>query len=163
VGEGTLALMAEVKITGGRELYAKLGTFSEKLREAAGRRSARKAMAIVRRDARARLAKIDDTATPEDIRKNVYIQQSRRQSRRIGGVVMRVGITGGARAPMGRDANAEAQPGGDTRHWRYIELGTEGVAARPFLRPALEENVGAVVDTLVAELNKEIDKIARTP
>jgi HK97 gp10 family phage protein len=154
--------LADVQIKGGRELFAKLGAFTEKLREAAGRKAARKAMAIVRNDARARLAAIDRSATPEDIRKNVYIQQSRRQSQRIGGVVMRVGVSGGARRPVEPDPNAEAQPGGDTRHWRYVELGTEKVAARPFLVPALEQNSGAVLQTLITELNKEIDILART-
>lgn len=150
----------EIKIHGGRELHAKLSAFSEKLRNAAGRKSARKAMAIVRNDARARLQVIDNKASPEDIAKNVYIQQSRRQSNRIGGVVMRVGVSGGARRPIEPDPNASAQPGGDTRHWRYVELGTEKVAARPFLRPALEQNSAAVLQTLTDELNKEIGRIA---
>jgi HK97 gp10 family phage protein len=156
--------LADIQIRGGRELFAKMSVFAEKLREAAGRKAARRAMNIVRDSARARLGAIDNSLTPEDIRKNVYVQQSRRQSRRIGGVVMRVGVTGGARRPIWKepDPNAEAQPGGDTRHWRYVEMGTEKVAARPFLAPALEQNAEAVLTTLVAELNKEIDMLART-
>jgi HK97 gp10 family phage protein len=154
--------LADIQIKGGKELYAKMLTFAEKLREAAGRKAARRAMNIVRDDARARLGVIDRSSTPEDIRKNVYVQQSRRQSRRIGGVVMRVGVSGGARRPVEPDPNAEAQPGGDTRHWRYVELGTEKVAARPFLVPALEQNAEAVLTTLITELNKEIDLLART-
>lgn len=153
--------MAEVKITGLRELNARMAGLSDKLREAAGRRAARAAMAIVREDARRRLAAIDSTLSPEDIRKNVFIQQSRSQSREAGGVVMRVGILGGARAPMGPDPQAEAQPGGDTRHWRYIELGTESTPARPFLRPALEQNQQAVFDALAAGLNSELDRLAK--
>jgi HK97 gp10 family phage protein len=162
MGQGALALMADIQIKGGKELFAKMSVFAEKLREAAGRKAARRAMNIVRDSARSRLAVIDDSLTPEDIRKNVFVQQSRRQSRRIGGVVMRVGISGGARRPVGKDPNADAQPGGDTRHWRYVELGTEKVAARPFLVPALEQNAGAVLTKLTEELNKEIDLLART-
>ena len=156
-------MATQFAIRGGREIAAKLSKFSEKLREGAGRRAARKAMAIVRKAARERVQRLDDPNTPPNIAKNVYLQQSRSQSRRIGGVVMRVGVSGGARRPVGPDPNAEAQPGGDTRHWRYIELGTETVGARPFLRPALEENAQAVLDTLVLELNREVDRIAREP
>jgi HK97 gp10 family phage protein len=154
--------LADIQIKGGRELFAKMSVFAEKLREAAGRKASRRAMNIVRDDARARLAVIDDSLSPEDIRKNVFVQQSRRQSRRIGGVVMRVGISGGARTPKDPDPNADAQPGGDTRHWRFVELGSEKVAARPFLVPALEQNAEAVMKKLTDELNKEIDLLART-
>jgi HK97 gp10 family phage protein len=158
--------MADIQIKGGKELYAKMLTFAEKLREAAGRKAARRAMNIVRDSVRAKLAaeRIDNPKTPEDISKNVYVQQSRRQSKRIGGVVMRVGISGGARRPIWKqpDPNAEAQPGGDTRHWRYVEMGTEKVAARPFLAPSLEQNAEAVLTKLTSELNKEIDLLART-
>ena len=162
MGEGALALMtAPLTIKGGRQLNAKLTALPEKLREAAGRRAARKAMAIVRTAARHGAQRVDNTATPEEIARNVYMQQSRRQSRRIGGVVMRVGISGGARRPMGPDPNASAQPGGDTRHWRYIELGTEKTPAQPFLRPALENNTQPVLDSLAVGLGAELDRIVK--
>ncbi len=156
-------MASTLTIKGGKELNAKLQALPEKIREAAGRRSARRAMAIVREAARANLAAlhVDDPSTRANISQNVYIQQSRRQSARIGGVVMRVGILGGAERPVELDENAEAQPGGDTRHWRYVEFGTEKVATRPFLRPALENNAQAVLTTLTDELNKELDKIAK--
>lgn len=158
--------MTQIAIKGGRELAAKLAGFSEKLREAAGRRAARKAMGVVRADARRRLQGIDDPGTPTDIGKNVYIQQSRSQSRAIGGVVMRVGILGGARPDRSLNQNRKTgqspngHPGGDTRYWRFVELGTENVAPRPFLRPALEQNSGAVLEALTAALAKEVERIA---
>lgn len=156
-------MASTLQIKGGAELKKKLDALPEKIREAAGRRSARKAMAIVREAVRANLQqlKIDDPETTPNIIPNVYVQQSRRQSARIGGVVMRVGILGGAATPVEPDPNAEAQPGGDTRHWRFVELGTEKVHARPFLAPALEKNAEEVLTTLTTELNKELDKIAR--
>ena len=153
-------------IKGAREVAARLAGFSEKLREAAGRRAARRAMGVVRADARKRLQAIDDPGTPTDIAKNVYIQQSRSQSRAIGGVAMRVGILGGARPDRSMNENRktgqskDGNPGGDTRYWRFVELGTEKVAPRPFLRPALEQNAGQVLEVLIDALAKEVNRIA---
>jgi HK97 gp10 family phage protein len=151
----------QFRLSGVDGLLARLKKFPDKLQQAAGRKSARKAMAIVRRAAQAASRAMDDPASAERIWKNIYLQQSRRQSKRVGGVVMRVGVSGGARRPVGPDPNASAQPGGDTRHWRYVELGTEKTPARPFLRPAFENNTQAVVSTLITELNREIDQISQ--
>jgi HK97 gp10 family phage protein len=143
------------RIDGAEAIVKKLKALPAKLQDAAGKRSARRAMAIVRSAARAGAQRLDDPTTGESIARNVYLQQSRRQSARVGGVVMRVGIIGGA-----RKGGPGGGPGGDTFYWRFIELGTEKKAARPFLRPALEGNAGAVAQTLIAELNRELDGLA---
>lgn len=149
--------MTEVfKIEGADEIIKKLRALPPKLQDAAGKRSARRAMSIVRAAARAGIARLDDPTTSENISRNVYLQQSRRQSARVGGVVMRVGILGGARKGGGGGG-----PGGDTYYWRFIELGTEKKAARPFLRPALETNYERVAATLIDELNHELDALTR--
>jgi HK97 gp10 family phage protein len=169
VGEGALALMAagdfHFRLNGADQLINRLSKLPDKLQDKAGRVSARKAMAIVREDARRRLKAIDDPGTPESIPKNVFIQQSRRGSKTIGGVMMRVGILGGARTGFRKTdraaaAKAKTYPGGDTRYWRFVELGTEKISARPFLRPALEQNAEKVVSTLTTGLSVEIDQLA---
>lgn len=147
-------------IKGLEGIIDRLSKFPDKLQQAAGKKSARRAMNVAKVAARAAAAQIDDPETREKIQKNIYLQQSRSQSRRVGGVVMRLGVLGGARRKMGPDPVASAQPGGDTRHWRYIELGTENEPARPFLRPALERNAEKITSVLVDELNKEINVIA---
>jgi HK97 gp10 family phage protein len=149
------------ELKGAKEFKDRLNKFPYKLQESAGRSAARKAMRIVSKAAVAAVKKFDSDKTPEAIWKNVYLQQSRRGSKAIGGVMMRVGILGGARRPKGKDPKADAQPGGDTRHWRYVELGTEKVAARPFLLPSLENNQSAVYQTLADGLDAAIAKIAK--
>lgn len=47
---------------------------------------------------------------------------------------------------------------GNTPHWHLIELGTEKARAQPFLRPALDSNIGAVIARFASELDKEIEK-----
>lgn len=127
----------QFELTGAEEIVAKLSTFSSKLQQAAGRRSARRAMAVVRAAAREAVRAHDDPESSERIWKNVYIQQSRRQSAAVGGVVMRVGVLGGARQYAGTRANRRAgrvgktyktggdkgNPGGDTWYWRMLEFG----------------------------------------
>jgi HK97 gp10 family phage protein len=48
-------------------------------------------------------------------------------------------------------------------HWRwhFIEKGTSKKAARPFLRPALDENADVVVTTLKGELAKVIERVRK--
>jgi HK97 gp10 family phage protein len=121
-------------------------------------KAARKAMNIVRDAARNNARAIDDPASPAIIPKNIVTANSPRGGRRIGGVVMRVGVMGGAntRSP---GEGIDALPGKDTRHWRYVEFGAEKVPARPFMRPALENNVGRVSDAVFVELERQLAKL----
>lgn len=116
----------------------------------------------------------DDPNTKRSIYRNVAIQYSARQSRQIGGVVMRVGIRGGAKRYVNTRENRrkrrvgqeylgggdKSAPGGDTFYWRFLEFGTEKMGARPFLRPALENNAQAVSDLLTMNVNRDLDELA---
>jgi HK97 gp10 family phage protein len=50
---------------------------------------------------------------------------------------------------------------GDLFYWRFIEFGTSRQRARPFLRPALDENKDLVTDVMRARLEKGIDRQIR--
>ncbi|MCY1547040.1 phage protein, HK97 gp10 family [compost metagenome] len=93
------------------------------------------------------------------------VQESSRRSKAVGGVVMRVGVLGGARdTKLGGLVGAKSlkdNPGGDTWYWRFLEFGTEQQAAQPFMRPALEENTDNVTETMAVELNKALDKLVQ--
>ncbi|HEL8386180.1 TPA: hypothetical protein U0D20_004949, partial [Escherichia coli] len=51
--------------------------------------------------------------------------------------------------------------GGDTWYWRFLEFGTEHVAARPFMRPAMNGADAEVVSTFARELEKAVDRAIR--
>ncbi len=138
----------------------KLLGLAPKLRRKGLRKAARQAMNIVRDDARARAKAMDDPVTPEKIWKNIVTQEASRLGRREGGVAMRVGVRGGASSNQ-HSKDASGNPGGDTRHWRYIEFGTEHTPPAPFMRPALSTNVGAVVDRFTALLTQEVEAALR--
>ncbi|HEL8103645.1 TPA: hypothetical protein U0A68_004974, partial [Escherichia coli] len=55
----------------------------------------------------------------------------------------------------------KGNPGGDTWYWRFLEFGTEHVAARPFMRPAMNGADAEVVSTFARELEKAVDRAIR--
>jgi HK97 gp10 family phage protein len=150
----------EFSITGIDTLFSRLRAIPVKLQRKGAKAAARKAMRVVRDAARREAQRIDDPETRERIHKNIVIQDSPRGGRRVGGVVMRVGVRGGARSTRVKAPQNRDNPGGDTRHWRYVEFGTEDTPAHPFLRPAIANNANQVLDVLVIELEKQLMKVA---
>ena len=143
-----------VNIEGLDEVQEKLKRLANpRLMKNAARRSARKAMAIVRDAARANAKAIDDLKTAEKIWKNITIATGK--TRNSNEVVMRVGIRGGASFS---NPNPPKTSGGDTRHWRWVELGASHFPPTPFMRPALQNNIQAVTNSFAENFNKEIDK-----
>ena len=48
-----------------------------------------------------------------------------------------------------------------SRRWHFVEFGTVNMPAKPFLRPALDQNTGQVLELLKAELVKGIRRAQR--
>jgi HK97 gp10 family phage protein len=137
----------EADLRGTRSLIRRLREFPPKLRQKGLRRAARVAMKIVLDDARAAARAFDDPNTPQTIWKLIIIKEARM---RESGTRMRIGIAGGAKSQRAKDF---------PWYWRLIEFGTERMRARPFLRPALENNAQAVAERFAQQLNKEVDKL----
>lgn len=134
-----------------QEKFKRLG--NPRLIKNAARRSARKAMAIVRNSARNAAKALDDPETAEKIWKNIAIAAGK--TRNPNEVVMRVGVRGGASFS---NKNPPKTPGGDTRHWRWLEFGSVHNPPTPFMRPTLQNNIQAVTNNFAENFNKEIDK-----
>ena len=145
-------------IQGLNGVVEKMRALSPRLKKKGLRKAARAAMNIVRDAAKANAKAIDDPATREKVFRNIITQESSKQSKREGGIVMRVGVRGGAGSNQ-HSTDASGNPGGDTRHWRYIEFGAEHTPAVPFMRPAFSSNVQAVTDRFVTVLNSEINAL----
>ena len=147
-------MSVEFNIEGLDEVQEKLKRLSNpRLMKNAARRSMRKAMAIVRDAARSGAKSIDDPQTSEKIWKNIAIAAGK--TRNQNEVVMRVGVRGGASFS---NKNPPNTPGGDTRHWRFIEFPSVNNPGTPFMRPALQNNIQAVTNSFAENFNKEIDK-----
>jgi HK97 gp10 family phage protein len=147
-------MSVEFNIEGLDEVQEKLKRLGNpRLMKNAARRSARKAMAIVRDAARSAAKSIDDPQTSEKIWKNIAIAAGK--TRNPNEVVMRVGVRGGASFS---NPNPPNTPGGDTRHWRFIEFPSANNPGTPFMRPALQNNIQAVTNSFAENFNREIDK-----
>lgn len=147
-------MSVEFNIEGLDEVQEKLKRLGNpRLMKNAARRSARKAMAIVRDAARSGAKAIDDPQTSEKIWKNIAIAAGK--TRNPNEVVMRVGVRGGASFS---NPNPPKTPGGDTRHFRWLEFGSVHNPPTPFMRPALQNNIQAVTNSFAENFNKEIDK-----
>lgn len=162
--------MSEQYIHGLGDVEAKLELLSNsKAVKRAASRATRKAIAVVRRDAIANAKNVDDPKTAERIWKNIMIKAGK-----ISGdnVMMRVGIRGGARHYVKSKDNIrkglagkryktdgnKMNPGGDTFYWRFLEFGTQHIPARPFMRPALQNNINTVTNDFAGVFSAEIDK-----
>jgi len=147
-------MSVEFNIEGLDEVQEKLKRLANpRLMKNAARRSMRKAMAIVRDAARNNAKGIDDPQTTEKIWKNIAIAAGK--TRNPNEVVMRVGVRGGASFS---NPNPPKTPGGDTRHFRWLEFGSVHNPPTPFMRPALQNNIQAVTNSFAENFNKEIDK-----
>lgn len=151
-----MANEVSVRLQGLKAATDKMVGLAPKLRRSGLRKAARQAMNIVRDDAKARARALDDPETAEKVWKNIITQEYTRQGRREGGVVMKVGVRGGASSNQ-HSQDASGNPGGDTRHWRYLEFGTQHNPPAPFMRPAFSTNVNAVTERFAQVFVQEID------
>lgn len=136
-----------IDIKGADQLLKRMRELPQKFARRGARRAARRAMIPVRDAARSTARQFDDPNSPQQIWKEIVIAESSRQGKQVNGIVMRVGVRGGAR-----------KGSSDVWYWRLLELGTEKMRARPFLRPALENNSQSVADNLTRELSKALDE-----
>lgn len=152
-----------VSFQGFDALIAKMQQLSDKPIRNATTRALRKGANVIRDAARANALRLDDPMTKPFIAKNIASASMKRSiaQRRSADVGMRVGVMGGARLKKGD----LPLPGGNTTHWRYLEMGTSNVRAQPFMRPAMNENIqaafAATADALQAEFSKEVTKLAQ--
>ncbi|WP_151778759.1 HK97-gp10 family putative phage morphogenesis protein [Acinetobacter bereziniae] len=167
--------MSNVKfeIQGLEQLQSKLEKLSDpKKVKSLARKALRQAANIVRDAARNNARAIDDPETAAMIYKNIVARSGRIKG---DAVRDRVGILGGASFGDGKTTILSKKQmknfvgpmptekviglsGGDTRHWRYLEFGAATTPAKPFMRPALINNIQPVTDKFVQVMSDEINK-----
>ena len=168
-----------MKMEGLDALVAKIQSVKYDMARKGGRFALRKAAQVIRDQARQTATALNDPKTAEMIAKNITEKWNGRLNKATGDLGFRVGVLGGARSSsadaarsarrrrasgvsslesLGEMAGAGAgNPGGDTFYWRFLEFGTEKMAARPFMRPAIQAGQKSV-DVFVAEYGKALDR-----
>jgi HK97 gp10 family phage protein len=116
------------------------------------------------------------------VKKNITARANRKLINKRDGRAVSIGIRGGAKEYVdsyknrarvikrGKNKNQviasrvgqEYMHGGDAFYFRFLEFGTKKMAARPFLRPAMTQNMALTTQIITAELRAAIDRIART-
>lgn len=147
----------QFSILGMDELLAKLKSVKEDVRYKSGRFALRKAANLVRDAAASKAQALDDPATAANIEENLAVRFSSRRFKSTGDIMFRVGIMGGAGGNKTSE-QLDGLPGKDTRHWRYIEFGTTKTPARPFMQPALTQNINPATDEFIRQYGRGLDR-----
>lgn len=164
-----------VQMNGLDELNKKLEGLSYDVQKKGGRFALRKAAQVLRDAARSGAASLNDPETPAVIAKNIMERWSSQYNKRTGDLMFRVGVMGGAfgkaagdtqglygdkftKATRKRGAMGGDLPGGDTRHWAYLEFGTEKMPARPFIQPAVEGNLQQATNVFMKQFDAAIGR-----
>lgn len=147
----------EFSLIGMDSLLGKLESVAQDVKYKGGRYALRKAAQVVRDAAKQNALRIDDPETAANISQNIVERWASKRFKQTGDLAFRVGIMGGA-GGSNSGAKQSSLPGGDTRHWRYVEFGTEKTAADPFFRRALEDNIDTATNAFATEYEKAIDR-----
>ncbi len=155
-----------VTMTGLDSVLAKIQAVKYDVAKKGGRFALRKAAQVMVKSAQQSAKRIDDPETAADISKNIVERWNGRLNKTTGDLGFRVGVRGGAGGNK-TSSQLDGLPGKDTRHWRYVEFGTEKTAAQPFLVPSFKANLQTATNTFIVEygkaLSRAISKGSRTP
>ena len=152
-----MADSVEFSITGLDSLLGKLDAVTYDVKRKGGRSALRKAAMVVVDKAKQNAQRIDDAATGRAIADNIALRWNGRLFKRTGDLGFRIGVLTGSTRNL-EPGNPDTGPGGATPHAMLVELGTEKARAQPYLRPALENQIGEVTNTFVTEYEKAIDR-----
>lgn len=137
--------MDSFKIEGLKELKTKLRKVDAETRNKVGFSALRKAAKdVVAAEAQTNAQRFDDPATRSSISDAIKVVRDNKHYKQTGQLKVSVGVKPTAQNPA--------------FHYRFLEEGTETMAAQPFLRPALENNIKRTTDAFIREYEKKIDR-----
>ena len=146
-----------VTMTGVDELSKKLEGLKYDIARKGGRFALRKAAQVIREQAKANARQVDDSQTGRSIAANITEKWGSRFNKSTGDLMFRVGVNQGAVLPEKGETPSTAA-GAKTPHWRLLEFGTSKMAARPFMRPAMEQAAQRATDEFISTYGPAIDR-----
>ncbi|WP_028698203.1 MULTISPECIES: HK97-gp10 family putative phage morphogenesis protein [Pseudomonas putida group] len=149
-----MAETVEFSLLGLDSLLGKLESVKYETKRKGGRSALRRAANVMAEKARHGAERLDNTETGRAISDNIAVRWNGRLFKRSGNLGFRVGVLHGAVLADGGDLS----PNAPTPHWRLLEFGTEKMAAAPFMRPALADNISEITGTFISEYEKAIDR-----
>ena len=149
--------MTQFDLQGMSKVIERMKALPNEVRKKVVMGALRKSAALVAKAAKINAQRHDDPETGRRIASNVQTRFASRTYKATGDVMYRVGVAN----PKGRIPKGNPDEGdkGPTPHWHLLELGTEKMAATPFMLPALTSNIEAVISTFSAEASKRMDRL----
>jgi len=144
----------DFSIIGVDALLGKLFEVKDDVRRRGGRAALRKAGNIIVNRAKVNAMRYDDPHTRRSIEDNIALRWNGRLFRQTGDIAFRIGVLHGAVLQDHPDLGENAP----TPHWRLLEFGTEKMAARPIMRPAMDASMNDVLHTFTSEYEKSLDR-----
>lgn len=144
------------RMTGLADINRRLATISAQYQDRPIKSGLKAGGALLRRELiKPGVIPFDDSpgADPTHIRDNVVVGRSRRNSG-PGVEVVTIGIKYG-KSPNGK------QNEGVAWYWKLLEFGTSRIQAKPFMRPAFEQNLRPIADAIEKSMAKSLDKLIR--
>lgn len=149
----------EFSLTGIDDLLGKIESVKHDVKFKGGRFALRKAANLVAAAAKANALQHNDPRTGRAIADNVAVRFSNRTFKNTGNLMFRVGVVHGAQLPvLAKGEKADDGEKAPTPHWRLLEFGTEKMRSRPFMRPALADNIGAATSEFLTQYEKALDR-----
>lgn len=153
-----------VKLDGVEDLKRALSEAAADIRKKAVRGALREAGKVIQGAARATapvLLVATPTRKPGTVRRNIVVRASKfaRQAGNEGVYINVRGIRG--RARVARLGRAGANNPNDPFYWRFLELGTKKMAARPFLQPAAASKGDEAISKFMQSVVPQIEKLNR--
>lgn len=152
-----------VKIQGLERVTENLRHLAMNMQKKHARKASRKALKSVADSAKQNAKRLDDPETANKIYQNIAIRARKSSNRQQ--VKTSVGVLGGAKSPAKKvgelKGKGKKNRGGDTFYWRFLEFGTSRIAATPFMRPAMSQNIGRIAQDFADELDEAIKSDVR--
>lgn len=156
--------MADIHIEGLDDVLAALKALPDSITKNAAPFAMRKGANVIAKEAKARAPN-----RTGNLQKRIAVRKRKRRGPGIA-LAYSVGVLGGASATYGNTktnrrkglVGKKYETGGTAFYWRFLEFGTEKLAAKPFLRPAFdskaEEAVKAISDGFRTGLARAVAK-----
>lgn len=149
-------LSASFKISGIKELSERIKTTHEDVLIPASRAAGKAGMKVVRDNVVTRAQQVDDPKTPNDISENIGMRTGYSRPKKT--MTVRVGVLGEAGTRSSARYRRGDKPKGLVTYWRFVEMGTSHSRARPFLRPAINNNGTHVMQEVIEEMKRQLDR-----
>jgi len=153
-------MVDQVKLEGWDQLIKNLNELHVDLTEKAARSAVVGAASLVRADAKKR-AKAQGLELSGALLENIAIKRERTPKGRH---QYHVGVRHGRKSKRARKVinfsggRRRVTYENDPFYWWFHEFGTSKMPARPFLRPAFEENQQRILETMATRIRKSLDK-----